>query len=272
MRTWSFSKGHGTENDFVTVVDRHNLLAPSTEDVTYLCDRRRGIGADGFLRAVKAEHMPEWDGEPALWFMDYRNADGSIAEMCGNGIRVFAMHLARQGLIGSTTASIATRAGVKDIEFVTPDLVRVDMSSVGRLPDSTVRHGGRDWTATGIDVGNPHAVCRVEDLDALDLTVAPGIDDAVYPKGANVEFVRVIGDHHLRMRVHERGVGETRSCGTGTVAAAAAARLWAEEEGDSRWRVDVPGGTLAIDFYQGSVYMTGPAVIVAEGEVTLPDR
>ncbi len=270
MRTWSFAKGHGTENDFVIIVDRHDLLSPSTDDVRYLCDRRVGVGGDGFLRAVKAEHIDGWDGDPDLWFMDYRNADGSLAEMCGNGIRVFARHLADEGLIGAEV-SIATRAGAKQVSVLSDGRVRVDMSPVRLMAESRVTHGGCAYDAVGVDVGNPHAVCGTDDLEALDLTIAPEFDAEIYPAGTNVEFVCGLGDHHIAMRVFERGVGETRSCGTGTVAAATAARAWAGERDDASWRVDVPGGSLEIAFHGDAVTMTGPAVLVAHGEVVLPD-
>lgn len=271
MRSWSFAKGHGTENDFVILLDRHDLLAPTPEDVRFLCDRRAGIGGDGLLRAVKAEHIPEWDGPDDLWFMDYRNADGSIAEMCGNGIRVFARYLVEKGLLGST-ADIGTRAGLKHVEILGDGRVRVDMGEVRPLGETAVVHAGHRFGALGVDVGNPHAVCGTDHLDALDLTQQPEVDATVFPDDANVEFVMGLRPRHIAMRVFERGVGETRSCGTGTVAAATAARIWAGEDQDASWRVDVPGGTVEITFEDDRVFMTGPAVIVAHGEVDLPDH
>lgn len=282
MRTWSFAKGHGTQNDFVILRDRHDMLAPTAADVRFLCHRRVGIGGDGLLRAVKAGHVAGHDAEADLWFMDYRNADGSVAEMCGNGIRVFARFLAEEGLLGGSSARIATRAGVKEVELLGTDQVRVAMSPVRVTASSVVEHQRRRFAATGVDVGNPHAVCRVGDagsdagdtrlgLDTLDLTTAPRHDTTTYPHGVNVEFVEQVADHHIAMRVFERGVGETMSCGTGTVAAATAARVWAGEQGDATWRVDVLGGTVEIAFDQDTVWMTGPAVIVARGEVHMPD-
>ncbi|NNG19388.1 diaminopimelate epimerase [Naumannella sp. ID2617S] len=267
MRSWSVAKGHGTENDFVIIVDRHGMLAPSDGDVRFLCDRRAGIGGDGLLRAIKAQHIPEWDGDPDLWFMDYRNADGSISEMCGNGVRVFARFLNEEGLANDPLIPIGTRAGLRTAHLER-DLIRVDMGPVTLDEQTTpIRLGDREWAAIGVDVGNPHAVCEVDDVDTLDLTRAPGFSSERFPRGVNVEFVQRISEHQVRMRVFERGVGETRSCGTGTVAAAAAARHW---YGGDSWQVDVLGGQLQIELAD-QAYLTGPAVVVLRGEVLLPD-
>lgn len=270
MGRWAFAKGHGTENDFVILMDRHDLLSLTDDTVRFLCDRRTGVGGDGLLRAIKAEHIPQWDGDPNLWFMDYRNGDGSIAEMCGNGIRVFAQFLWENGYLGSTHAQIATRAGLKTVDLLGDGLVRVDMSPVALTGPTTIAHQGREYDALGVDVGNPHAVCGTDRLAELDLTVAPDHDVDTFPAGTNVEFVSQLGERHVAMRVFERGVGETRSCGTGTVAAATAAREWGAEQGDSTWQVDVPGGRVEINFEADRVFMTGPAVIVAHGEVNVP--
>ena len=279
MRSWSFAKGHGTCNDFVLVQDRHNLLDPSDDDVRLLCDRRAGIGGDGLLRAIKADHIAEWDGDPDLWFMDYRNADGSIAELCGNGVRVFARYLSEEGLASGLTLPIATRAGLKEATLLPDQSIRVDLGAV-TVPDVevTVRVGEQQWPATTVEVGNPHTVVLLDSeptLTALDLTRPPMWDPgAAFPDGVNVEFVVPIAPQHVRMRVFERGAGETMSCGTGTVAAATAAALAAtpgvEPSGD--WRVDVPGGTLRVELAAGRAWLSGPAVVVARGEVLLPDR
>ncbi|WP_460744570.1 diaminopimelate epimerase [Mariniluteicoccus endophyticus] len=274
MRSWTVAKGHGTENDFVVINDRHGMLDPSPADVRYLCDRRAGIGGDGLLRAIKAEHMPEWDGDPGLWFMDYRNADGSISEMCGNGVRVFARYLADEGLVETSTIPIATRAGLREAVLGADGQIRVDMGEVTLgVAETTVTVDGRDLAAWPADVGNPHAVAFVDDVADFDLHHAPRFDPAVFPHGVNIEIVQPVGPGHVRMRVHERGVGETRSCGTGTVAVAAASAK--HLGGSDHWRVDVPGGTLRIDLGEGdgarTAAMTGPAVIVMTGQVHLPD-
>ena len=263
MRSWSVAKGHGTQNDFVVMVDRHGMANPSPADVRFLCDRRAGLGGDGLLRAIKAEHIDDWDGDPGLWFMDYRNADGSVSEMCGNGVRVFAKFLVEEGLASGSVIPIATRAGLRPATMLRDGRISVHMGPVVVDDQTTdVRLGATSWPAAAVDVGNPHAVCPVADVDVLDLRGAPQVSRTRFPNGVNVEFVQPVADHHIRMRVLERGVGETRSCGTGVVAAAAATS-WGNELGDGLWRVDVPGGTLEVTLSAGAADLCGPAVIVA---------
>ncbi|WP_299540574.1 diaminopimelate epimerase [uncultured Streptomyces sp.] len=272
----AFLKGHGTENDFVIVPDPDNALDLPASAVARLCDRRAGVGGDGLLHVVRSAAHPEaaaMAGE-AEWFMDYRNSDGSVAEMCGNGVRVFARHLRRAGLVGDGDLAVATRGGVKKVHLAKNGDVTVHMG-VAALPDDgvTVTVGGRSWPARNVNMGNPHAVAFVEDLaHAGDLRAEPPYAPAgVYPDGVNVEFVVARGTRHVAMRVHERGSGETRSCGTGACAVAVAA---ARRDGIDpavtgapvTYTVDLPGGTLVItERPDGAVEMTGPAVIVAEG-------
>ncbi|WP_245687047.1 diaminopimelate epimerase [Streptacidiphilus griseoplanus] len=281
-----FLKGHGTQNDFVIVPDPDGLLDIGPADVARLCDRRAGIGGDGLLRVVRSAAHPEAAGmaAEAEWFMDYRNADGSVAEMCGNGIRVFARYLAHAGHTGAGDVAIATRAGVRRVHLAKdgpdgPGEITVDMGRAV-LPGTDpveVAVGARRWPARNVNMGNPHAVVFVDDLDhAGDLLTAPAVSPAgVYPDGVNVEFVVERGPGHVAMRVHERGSGETRSCGTGTcaVAVAAARRHGADPAVTGRpaaYRVDVPGGRLLITEHpDGRVEMTGPAVIVAQGTLHL---
>ncbi|MDO9496882.1 MAG: diaminopimelate epimerase, partial [Nocardioides sp.] len=207
--SYPFLKGHGTENDFVLLPDHdgtvHGDLDP--ERVRALCDRRAGIGGDGVLRVLRRD---------GVWFMDYRNADGSLSEMCGNGIRVFGLHLVQEGLADPTQPlEVDTRDGIKVLTF-DGDRITVDMGTPQVLGDTEVAVPGHTWTATHVDVGNPHAVAFVDDLaDAGTLVEAPTHDAGVYPEGVNVEFVVRRGPQHVAMRVHERGSGETRSCGTG---------------------------------------------------------
>lgn len=276
MRRWSFTKGHGTENDFVVLLDREDVLDPSAEDIRFLCDRRAGIGADGVLRAVLARHTPGWTGPGDAWFMDYRNADGSLAQMCGNGVRVFVRYLLDAGLASGPEVAVATRDGVKQASVLPGGHIRVAMGAVTTDPGLvTVRTAdGLEHSATPADVGNPHAVSFVADPEALDLHRAPvWAPDGAFPEGVNLEFVRLVADHHLAMRVFERGVGETRSCGTGTVAVAAVAQSREPDAAASAtWTVDVPGGTVSVELTPEQAYLTGPAVLVAHGEVTLPTR
>ncbi len=279
-----FLKGHGTENDFVIVPDPDGLLDLSKADVARLCDRRAGIGGDGLLRVVRSAAHPEAAAmaDAAEWFMDYRNGDGSVAEMCGNGIRVFARHLQRAGLADTGELTVATRAGLRTLRLAgpgpdgAPGEVTVRMGRALLPPDEvTVTVGERSWPARHVNMGNPHAVAFVSDLaHAGSLLDAPLVTPGgVYPSGVNVEFVVDRGPRHVAMRVHERGSGETRSCGTGACAVmvAAARRDGVDPAATGRpvaYTVEVPGGRLLITEHpDGTVEMTGPAVIVAEGVV-----
>ena len=266
--SYPFVKGHGTENDFVLLPDHdgavHGDLDP--ERVRALCDRRAGIGADGVIRVLRAE-----PGSDADWFMDYRNADGSLSEMCGNGVRVLARHLVTEGLVDpAAPIPIATRGGTKTVT-VDGDAITVDMGRPEVLDTTTVAVGEREWEALHVDMGNPHAVAFVDDLgDAGTLLEAPTHDDATYPAGVNVEFVVRRGERHLAMRVHERGSGETRSCGTGACAVLVAGALADDAPRDTDYRVDLPGGTLSLRWTPDDrVLMTGPAVLVASGTTSL---
>ncbi|RLP10635.1 diaminopimelate epimerase [Propionibacterium australiense] len=275
MDTWGFAKGHGTHNDFVLLKDRTGSVPLTAEQVRFLCDRHGGIGADGVIRAIKAAHVPEWDGDADLWFMDYRNADGSLAEMCGNGLRVFGRFLMEEGLADSNDLVIATRAGLRGVREL-PDgrlCAQLGAVRVGAQPTWVSLDGVRH-EATVVDVGNPHAVVLLDDdvdLAQLDLTRAPQLDPDVFPSGANVEFVHANDEHDLSMRVHERGSGETLSCGTG-VAATAAAQASAHGALAGRFTVTVPGGRLEVVLDGDRAELIGPAVIIARGEVLVPDR
>ncbi|MFF7984899.1 diaminopimelate epimerase [Streptomyces sp. NPDC007901] len=273
-----FLKGHGTENDFVIVPDPENTLDLTPAAVAALCDRRAGLGADGVLHVVRSAAHPEAKGmaTDAEWFMDYRNGDGSIAEMCGNGVRVFARYLQHAGHATEGDLTVATRGGVKTVHIDKAGDITVGMGRA-RLPegDVTVSVGDRTWPARNVNMGNPHAVAFVADLaDAGDLYTPPPFSPAsAYPEGVNVEFVVDRGPRHVAMRVHERGSGETRSCGTGAcaVAVATARRDGADPAATGNpatYTVDVPGGRLVItERPDGEIEMTGPAVIVAEGEI-----
>jgi diaminopimelate epimerase len=274
--SYEFLKGHGTENDFVLLPDLdgsiHGELTDEqlAERVRALCDRRAGIGGDGVLRVLRST-TPD-----AEWFMDYRNSDGSLSEMCGNGIRLFVRYLVDTGLAdGSQPIRVDTRDGVKTLTL-DGDLVTADMGTPKILGATEVRVGDRVFKGLQVDMGNPHAVVGVEHLeDAGRLLDEPGYDTAAFPDGVNIEFVKDLpgSDLHIAMRVHERGSGETRSCGTGACAAAVASGIWhdARREGDDlTYRVDVPGGTLTVSWTADDrVLLTGPAVIVASGQTDL---
>ncbi|MCM0677275.1 diaminopimelate epimerase [Micromonospora phytophila] len=272
-----FTKGHGTGNDFVILPDPDDQLRLTPELVAALCDRRRGLGGDGVLRVVRAAKHPDGAGQAgeAEWFMDYWNADGSFAEMCGNGARVFVRYLVATGLAAPAGEAlpVATRAGVVRA-LVTGDAVAVEMRRPRLYDAATATLGGLTLPGTAVDVGNPHLVCALPAglaLTALDLTRAPDVDPAVFPAGVNVEFIApgepVDGaDGHVLMRVYERGSAETLSCGTGACAVAAVALRDAGRD-TGVVAVDVPGGRLSVTVAEDSCWLAGPAVLVATGEV-----
>lgn len=302
-RVLRVAKGHGTQNDFV-LLDGRAGVALDADLVRALADRRAGIGGDGVIRLVASADLPEGaavlaEDPAATWFMDYRNADGSVAEMCGNGVRVVAAYARALGLWDPAAGELVlgTRAGVRrvrEVEAPTPGATwyAVDMGP-WHLPggaaaaaagfDAQVVVAGLDVPrpALSVDVGNPHTVLALAgdaDLDAADLTRAPVVEP-VPPQGTNVELVVPLGEDRdadgtavgrVRMRVHERGVGETRSCGTGACAAALAVRAWAGPEAPDVWFVDVPGGTVRVAVLpDGHVELAGPAVLVADLDVDL---
>jgi len=272
---YPFVKGHGTENDFVLLPDangRHELTA---EQARRLCDRRAGIGADGVIRVVRTDATDDPAAVSARgqarWFMDYRNADGSPSEMCGNGIRVLGLYLVTHADVDPRDPlPIATRSGVRTLLF-DGDRITVDMGTPEVIGETKVSVGEHTWPATRVSMGNPHAVAFVDALDeAGPLLDAPGFDAGHFPEGVNVEFVVRRGDQHVAMRVHERGSGETRSCGTGACAVAVAAAVTDHAERGTPYTVDLPGGTLEIVWTDHDrVLMTGPAVLVAEGVTDL---
>ncbi|WP_203858230.1 diaminopimelate epimerase [Plantactinospora mayteni] len=274
-----FTKGHGTGNDFVLLPDPDGQLGLTPSIVAALCDRRRGIGADGVLRVVRAAKHPDAVGYAgtAEWFMDYWNSDGSFAEMCGNGVRVFTRYLISSGLAEPVDGGlpIATRAGVVRAE-VTDGQIAVDLGPPRITGGAVATLGGLTLAGTVVDCGNPHLVCVLPAsiaLAGLDLTRSPGFDPAAFPTGVNVEFVApgepVDGaDLHVRMRVYERGSAETLSCGSGACAVAAVALRDAGRTGGAV-AVDVPGGRLTVTVDDESCWLAGPALLVADGEVDL---
>ncbi len=283
-------KAHGTGNDFVVLLDPDDSFQLDDPTTAALCDRRRGIGADGVIRAVRAD--PAGPAGADGWYMDHRNADGGLPEMCGNGVRVLAHVLRAFGLVADTVRELPvdTRAGLRPVRVVAdgypvyavemgPATVAADPVEVVVVDaDSTLRLPG-----VAVDVGNPHVVVDVggsEELAAADLLRRPQLAPEP-PAGANVELVAAVpgpgsapgtgaDGGHLRVRIHERGVGETLSCGTGAVAVAAAG---AARSGGSQWTVDVPGGRLRVRLRRrdGEVVgseLSGPAEIVGHAVVT----
>ena len=265
---FAWLKGHGTENDFVLLPDAdgsvHGALEPAF--VAALCDRRRGLGADGVLRVIRTDALRTVDAEAAdsesEWFMDYRNADGSVSEMCGNGIRVFAKYLL-DVCMATSPVSIGTRAGDRIVVDNGNGTYSVEMGAAEVRGTSKVTTAeGQTFEAIEVRTGNPHAVITVNSLDdAGALAKQPDFDASVYPDGVNIEFVQILAPDHIAIRIHERGSGETRSCGTGAVASAVAT-------GADETRVDVPGGELTVvRRADGTTVLTGPAEIVAQGDM-----
>jgi diaminopimelate epimerase len=272
--------GHGTENDFVVLPDPDGHVWPESRLdealVRRLCDRRAGLGGDGVLRVVRSVHVPDAPsvlGEALAaceWFMDHRNADGSHAEMCGNGIRLFLHVLVSEGLLDRATCEVGvlvgTRGGPRRVGATPEGDYWVDMGPARPFGEGDARLSGQVFPGLAVSMGNPHLACLTDaDIDALDLTTAPAFDAGLFPEGVNVEFINVLESGvHIRLRVHERGVGETRSCGTGACAAAYAA-LVAEGRAEGTVLVDVPGGRLSVQVDERTTVLTGPAVIVSAG-------
>jgi diaminopimelate epimerase len=300
-----FAKGHGTENDFVILPDPDGELDLTPALVRRLCDRRAGIGADGVLRVVEIEVLaaaltesgpgafraageaddllasaaatalaaPATAAEAASgltpqWFMDYRNADGSVAEMCGNGVRVFTRYLIEHGLAHGPEFAIETRGGTRLVRAEPGGQFTVDMGPATVLGAGRASVGGAGCEGLRISVGNPHLACVVDTpLDGYDFSAPPVLDAVAFPDGANVELVRLTGERSAQMRVYERGSGLTRSCGTGAVAAAVAAAEAIGARGGT-WAIRVPGCDLTVTLDRETTLLTGPAVIVAEGQLT----
>jgi diaminopimelate epimerase len=279
-----FAKGHGTQNDFVLLLDLPARLDLTPTAVAALCDRRRGLGADGVLRVTVAgsareagvfDYLPE--GVTADdWFMDYRNADGSVAEMCGNGMRVFAHYLWAAGLERRREFVIGSLAGPRPVELHSVDQttadITVEMGKTNQLGTGEAIVGGRSFAGLAVDVGNPHLACvdpdmTLDELAALDVAAPVTFDHTQFPEGVNVEVLTAPADGSVTMRVHERGVGETRSCGTGTVAAAVAALAFTGVH-TGTLQVCIPGGEVTVTLTDASSYLRGPSVLVATGELS----
>lgn len=272
--SFPFVKGHGTRNDFVILPDLDGSVHGELDAglVRALCDRRAGLGADGVLRVLGGRAAADAGGiaggSHADWFMDYRNADGSVSEMCGNGVRVFARYLQTAGLAESDgPLRIGTRDGVKTVTFCADGEISADMGVVVLGSRVKVMVAGKAFDAVSADTGNPHAVVIVDTLDeAGDLRAAPDVDAADFPHGVNVEFVVIGSDQTVAMRVFERGVGETASCGTGACAVAAVVAAHQGASGPASYLVEVPGGLLDVRLDAGGhVHLKGPAELVADG-------
>jgi diaminopimelate epimerase len=258
----SATYGHGTHNDFVLVFDPENKILITPEQIKKICDRKVGIGSDGFIKIIKVD---------GAWFMDYSNSDGSVAEMCGNGIRVMARYLTDRGYQASGIYAINTRDGRKFLSVPDEGDISVNMGKVTQINgEVSVIQNSKTFVGLNIDVGNPHAVVFTDDLETVgDLKKSPAVlpEDA-YPKGVNIEFVEIVDNGEIKMRVFERGVGETQSCGTGTCAVALAATIKSKKTLPIKWVINPPGGRLVVEIDgHSNATLTGPAVLVKDVEL-----
>lgn len=278
-----FSKGHGTQNDFVVLPDVDAELNLTPAVIAALCDRRRGLGADGLLRVTKAgaaHNAGVFDQLPGGvaaddWYMDYRNADGSIAQMCGNGVRVFAHYLRASGLEHRDEFLVGSLAGPRPVVLHGADAVNaevtVEMGKARSFGPGKAVIAGRTFAGLAVDVGNPHLACvdpslNMAGLTALDVAAPVSFDADQFPEGVNVEVLTAPANGVVAMRVHERGVGETRSCGTGTVAATLAALNHIGADTGSL-RVVIPGGEVSVTITADTSFLRGPSVLLAHGEL-----
>lgn len=258
----SATYGHGTHNDFVLVFDPENKILITPEQIKKICDRKVGIGSDGFIKIIKVD---------GAWFMDYSNSDGSVAEMCGNGIRVMARYLTDRGYQASGIFAINTRDGRKFLSVPDEGDISVNMGKVTQINgEVSVIQNSKTFVGLNIDVGNPHAVVFTDDLETVgDLKKSPAVlpEDA-YPDGVNIEFVEIVDNGEIKMRVFERGVGETQSCGTGTCAVALAATIKSKKTLPIKWVINPPGGRLVVEIDgHSNATLTGPAVLVKDVEL-----
>ena len=294
------TKTHATGNDFVVYADPDGVREPTSDEVRFLCDRHFGVGADGLIRLAHPGDVSDLTPEQvqacadggATWFMDYRNADGSLAEMCGNGTRavtLFAQRLGYAPAPGDGAFRLGTRAGVKTltplgaVDGLGRDVFRVEIGAwrIGEIGEYEVTIPGTSGSARGtfVDMGNPHVVAVLQDgiatlpaVEDLDLAVKPVVLPVI-ESDQNVEFVRVDGtdedadEGRATMRVNERGCGETLSCGTGLCATGVTLRALT---GIDHWTIHVRGGVLRVDVTDRDVTLTGAATIV--GDVTLADE
>lgn len=282
----TFTKMNGLGNDFVMIEDLDGTLDFAPEAVQWFCDRHFGIGGDGLI-LVRRATTPEAD-----YYMHYHNADGSLAEMCGNGARCFAKYIVDHGLVPADADSlvIETLGGLKPVTFTRDedgllDSATVDMGEPILAPEDipTTFSGTQVYDCpidtplgevriTAVSMGNPHAIIWVDDIDEAPVhTLGPLVEThEAFPRHTNVEFAEFVDAEHIRLRVWERGVGETLACGTGACATLVAAVLSCRTGRQAT--IELPGGDLVIRWHGNDrVYMTGSAATSFVGTVTLPE-
>ncbi len=277
-----FTKMQGIGNDYVYINCFEETVKDSSAVARFVSDRHFGIGSDGLI-LIRPSQTADCE-------MDMYNLDGSQGAMCGNGIRCVAKYVFDRGIVNKTSISIATKSGIKYVDLTVKDgkasLIRVNMGSpilqATQIPvvadteqviDAPIQVDGQEYHYTAVSMGNPHAIVYVEDTDSLDLAkIGPSFENHVnFPDRINTEFVQVLDEHTVKMRVWERGSGETLACGTGACAVAVASILNGHVSPDTPVTVKLLGGDLQIFWNRSEnlVYMTGPAVTVFDGQIDL---
>ena len=277
-----FTKMHGIGNDYVYVNCFEETVKDPNKTSRFVSDRHFGIGSDGLI-LIKPSDVADFE-------MDMYNSDGSQGAMCGNGIRCVAKYVYDYGLTDKTQISINTKSGIKYLDLTVEDgkvaLVKVNMGAPDTIAknipivsdkelviDEPILVDGKEYRMTGVSMGNPHAVVYIDDVKGLNIEkIGPKFENhKVFPDRVNTEFCKVLDDHTVEMRVWERGAGETLACGTGACAVAVASILngYTKEE----VTIKLLGGDLKIfwDRKENLVYMTGPATVVFDGEIEIPE-
>ena len=272
----------GLGNDYVYVDCFEEKVEKPEKAARIICDRHFGVGADGLILICPSER--------ADCRMEMYNADGSRGAMCGNGIRCVGKYVYDYGLTDKTQISVETKSGIKYLDLTIEDgkavKIRVNMGKPERcakkipiltdkeeVKSEKIEAAGKTWEMTGISMGNPHAVVPYDgDLETMEIEkIGPQFEHhSCFPDRVNTEFIKVLDDHTVQMRVWERGSGETLACGTGACAVAVAS-LWNQWVKEGPVTVKLLGGDLTIEWDRQAdlVYMTGPAEIVFEGEINL---
>ena len=277
-----FTKMQGIGNDYVYVNCFEETVKDPAAVARYVSDRHFGIGSDGLI-LIKPSDIADCE-------MDMYNLDGSQGAMCGNGIRCVAKYVYDYGIVKKENISVSTKSGIKYLDLTVRDgkvaLVRVNMgspvltasqipvvSSTEEMINAPLKVNGETYYITAVSKGNPNAIVYMTDVDHLDIgEIGPYFDNHMaFPDRVNTEFVEVLDDHTLKMRVWERGSGETLACGTGACAVAVASILNGHVDGEKPVTVKLLGGDLEIfwDRQENLVYMTGPAATVFDGEIDL---
>lgn len=277
-----FTKMHGIGNDYVYVNCFEETVKDPAAVARYVSDRHFGIGSDGLI-LIKPSDIADCE-------MDMYNLDGSQGAMCGNGIRCVAKYVYDYGIVKKENISVSTKSGIKYLDLTVRDgkvaLVRVNMgspvltasqipvvSSTEEMINAPLKVNGETYYITAVSMGNPHAIVYMADVDHLDIgEIGPYFENHMaFPDRVNTEFVEVLDDHTLKMRVWERGSGETLACGTGACAVAVASILNGHVDGEKPVTVKLLGGDLEIfwDRQENLVYMTGPAATVFDGEIDI---